>query len=181
MKKGTSSKQVTAMNDRTPKLEVIPPKPKTIADIYRQSVSVRRGIRGRPRLYQNKEELIDGIQRYFDDIINHDGTYNRPPTWGGLGLFLGFASKEWDTNYRNTDEFGEVIDQTRQAINTWRTEQAAVPSKGVNPAGVMFLMNREDAQAARYAELKDITPTEEDTRPKEAAALIDDVWRKKNG
>lgn len=182
MNKGTSNfvkamkaSKEGAMESR-PKVEVLPSKPKTIADYYIHSISKSRGDRGRPRRYKNKEELISGIQAYFDDITNHDGSYNRPPTWTGLGLHLGFASKTWDDNYRDTDEFGYVIRQTRLLIDTWRKEQAAVPAKGVNPAGIMFLMNREDEQARAYDNMKDVTPTDADSRPADVAMIVDEVW-----
>jgi hypothetical protein len=168
----------------TPNLEVIPPAPKTVADHYAHAVSTAGRGRGRPRRYENKEELIDAIQHYLDDIVNPDGSYNRPPTWTGLGLHLGFASKKWDDNYKDTEEFGEIISQTRLMIDTWRQEQAMVPGKGVNAGGVMFLINQQNAREAELQEreaMKDITPDDEDTRPKEAGVLIDDVWSKKDG
>jgi hypothetical protein len=174
--------KVGKMEKRRPQLEVLDHRPKTIADQYIHITKItNRGIGvGRPRKYGTKEELIVGIQAYFDDIVNHDGSYNRPPTWTGLGLHLGFASKKWDDNYRDTDEFGWVISQTRLLIDTWRKEQAAVPGKGVNPAGIMFLMNREEQQAQHYHDMKDITPTAEDNRPTDAAAIIDEVWSKRD-
>ena len=160
-----------------PPLEVMAPRPQTIADHFTHSV--KRAKRGRGnRLYQTKEELTDAIKEYFTSLVNEDGTYNRPPTWTGLGLFLGFSTKAWADKYRDHDEFRDVISQTRMMIDTWREEQAMLPSKGVYPAGIMFLMNREAEQARAYQEMKDVTPTIQDKRPKEAALLIDEVWSK---
>lgn len=155
--------------------------PKSIYDYYTYSVGILGGRGSGKRLYRTKEELIDGIQSFFHSIVNPDGTYNRPPTMGGLGLHLGFASKMWPDKYVNNEEFADVIEHARQSIDVWRHEQTVVPTKGVYPAGLMFLIARNEEHALHYENMKDITPDTEVDRPKEAELLIDEVWSKKDG
>lgn len=135
----------------------------------------RRG-RGRAA-YPTAEHLKAGINSYFEQLTDEDGKFRRPPSWLSLGMHLGFVSKSWDRHYKGTEEFGAIIEYTRNFIDHWRIEQLCVPSKGVYPQGLMFLITRDDNKEAVEG---GALPTGEDKRPKEAQALIEEVWSKKD-
>ena len=132
----------------------------------------------KPKRYENPDDLQRTLTAYLDSLQSPDGSWIKPPTLSGAGIFLGFNSKSWHEPYSKDTAFKPTIDWLKFFIEAWREEQVLMPSKGVYPQGLMFLMNRLDAaEAAEKA--RNITPcdAQADT-PLEVRALIDGLWRK---
>ncbi|TSE05241.1 terminase small subunit [Aquimarina algiphila] len=70
---------------------------------------------GRPRTYENKEEMIQRISEYFNSYIPDDTGIANPvlgfkPTVTGLALFLGFENRQSLYDYRdNYKDFSGII------------------------------------------------------------------------
>lgn len=146
-------------------------------DLYTHSITKLQGSRGRSAHIGTRDELIEGIKAYFGSLIGSDGRYLRGPTLLGLGLHLGFSSRSWHERYARKDEFADIIEHVRNFILEWKMSKVMVPTGGVNPAGIMFLMNRDDAREAAKGTTDD-GGDQKDTRPRDVAALIDEVWKK---
>ncbi len=176
-----------AKNKRTPVLleggsdgSVEVYRPPSIAKRLENVLVKSRKLAGQPRFYDNKEELEAAILDYFDEITDDNGDFVRPPSWLSLGAFLGFSSKQWGKFYVDTEEFGPTLAVVRDFIDQWRIEQVMVPSANVNPNGIMFLLNRKYHLQDQPRDPGSTTLTGEQKRPKEALALIDDIWSKKD-
>ena len=156
--------------------EIIPPK---VLDgqVYRQSVAKLVGVGGRPSRYQNKKELIADVAAYLDSLQKSDGTYLAAPSMSGLGVWLGYASTSWHRDAPCQD----MIQHIKFFIKAWRENKIVLPHGGVNPAALMFLINRDDRIAAEQKQNEERPLALGDTRPDDVAAVIDDVWSTTKG
>lgn len=132
----------------------------------------------KPKKYKTPDDLQRALAAYLDSLQDPDGLWIKPPTLSGAGIFLGFNSKSWHEPYSKDAAFKPTIDWLKFFVEAWREEQVLMPSKGVYPQGLMFLMNRLDAaEAAENA--RNATPAEAEVdTPSEVTALIEGLWRK---
>jgi hypothetical protein len=70
---------------------------------------------GRPRVYDNPEEMIEQIEAYFNEYIKEGDeplipSLGHKPTVTGLALYLGFADRKSLYEYRDKyEEFSSII------------------------------------------------------------------------
>lgn len=67
---------------------------------------------GRPRLYENPEDLESKVVDYFQNCI--EDKHN--PTISGLTLFLGFNSRDTLHSYKDRQEFSDILKRATMAI-----------------------------------------------------------------
>ena len=58
---------------------------------------------GRPKIYDNPEELQDAVDLYFEETSPTEVTIT------GLALFLGFADRQSLYDYEKNDQFSCII------------------------------------------------------------------------
>jgi hypothetical protein len=88
------------------------------------------------KIIESREELIEAVLEYFTKC----DTEGKAPTMTGLGLALGFKSRNTIINYAKTDgyEFAhDVIAYARMQIEAY-LEQRLLDPKNANVAGVIF-------------------------------------------
>ena len=129
---------------------------------------------GRPRRYDSPEALRRGIISYLESLQANDGSWIKPPTLSGAGVYLGFTSRCWHQRYSKQEAFKPLIDWLKFFVEAWREEQVVMPAKGVHAQGLMFLMNRLDAAERARSLTADQSGAD---RPADAKALIDQTWR----
>ena len=125
--------------------------------------------------YQCKEEIEGKIEQYFKDceghiLVDKNGNPIRdkygypvivdrhPPTITGLGLALGFASRQSLLNYQGKKEFCEVITRAKSRIEAY-VEERLFDKDGANGAKFSLQNNfrgwneatKEAAEAAASA------------------------------
>ena len=154
--------------------EVLAPA-KSLGTTYREIVN-RRGVGGRPSHIRTEEELIEGIVDYLNGLMDKEGKYVGAPSLRGLGAFLGYNTSSWYT----TVPFQDAINHFKLWVDGWRMDKVAAPRGGINPAGIMFLLSNSLDKDELTENMNNVTPLiDDDTRPTDAATLIDDVWSKK--
>lgn len=140
-------------------------------ELYTHSVKRMRGAGGRPSHWENREELIDEIVSYLKQLVDDNNQYLSAPSMNGLGIWLGYAAPGWERTAPHQDVLGHV----KMFIRAWREGKIVVPRGGINPAALMFLLNREEQK-----ELGDKTIDGEvavgDDRPTDVVAAIEDAW-----
>ncbi len=85
---------------------------------------------GRPRIYDNYDELDEQVANYFLDPLT------TKPTVTGLALYLGFADKTTLYEYRDRPEFSYSIKKSLTMIERYHEE--ALDSNSV--AGRIFAL-----------------------------------------
>ena len=95
---------------------------------------------GRPPKYNNKEEIQERIDAYFEEcegkiLKDEDGKAildkynqpiivgNKPPTITGLALALGFASRQALLNYEGRKEFNDTITRAKSRVEQYAEER----------------------------------------------------------
>lgn len=176
-------KTVPELSVVKPPAEVLPPKAHRDSVLYTNSIERLRGSRGgRPPLIGTEEELTEEINSYLQSIRDEDDKYFRAPSLTGLGLHLGYHTRSWHEGVAaSSPVLSAVLSHYRMWLDEWRTSHMILPTDGVNPAGLMFLMNRRDRQQ-EVREMKDVTPADQtDNRPVDAVKMIEDMWKKHEG
>ena len=84
---------------------------------------------GRPRLYNNAEELQREIDAYFEAEV-------KAPTITGLALWLGFESRQSFYDYEKDGEFSYIIKKSRLRIEEGYEKRL----HGNSPAGSIFAL-----------------------------------------
>ena len=84
---------------------------------------------GRPLKYETPEELESAIDAYFDETER--------PTLSGLALFLGFDSRQTLYNYKERDEFLDIIKRARLIVESKYEERLVYEP---NQTGVIFAL-----------------------------------------
>lgn len=74
---------------------------------------------GRPKLYDNAEQMSKVIDKYFEDCKKED----RPYTMSGLAFALGMDRRSL-INYSNRDEFFLTIKMAREKVEQQLEENA---------------------------------------------------------
>lgn len=74
---------------------------------------------GRPRLYNNVEQMNKVVDKYFENCKKED----RPYTMSGLAFALGM-SRQSLINYSNKDEFFDTIKMAREKVEQQLEENA---------------------------------------------------------
>ena len=70
---------------------------------------------GRPRIYDDPNELESEIEKYFED--------QKKPTISGLALYLGFADKSSLYDYKDRPEFFHPIKKALSMIERFHEER----------------------------------------------------------
>ena len=112
---------------------------------------------GRPRKYGSAKALIDAVIAYFDsisytEVMMRDGepvlsdggrpikfrVYVRPPTVGGLCIYLGIDRSSWN-NYCDKElhpEFEDITNYARTLMESYLEEQLVLREKSTQ--GIQF-------------------------------------------
>lgn len=106
---------------------------------------------GRPRIYENAEEMQKAIDNYFEYIKGQKGkpfvddkggihtTWDRwpePATITGLALFLGFSDRQSLYDYQERQEFSCIIKRARTLVECEYEKKLSLQS----PAGAIFAL-----------------------------------------
>lgn len=67
---------------------------------------------GRKKMYKSRDELQKEVDEFFVDCDKK----RTPYTITGLSLYLGFCSRQTLYEYRDTDEFGDIIKRACQKV-----------------------------------------------------------------
>ena len=67
---------------------------------------------GRPRVFENPDDLFQGCKEYFD----YCNESNKKATITGLALYLGFESRQSIYDYKEKDEFSYIIKRACLAV-----------------------------------------------------------------
>src|SRR4030042_6758555 len=89
----------------------------------KQKISPVAKTIGRPRKYTTPEALETAINKYFESC-EQEGKF---PTVSGLSLALGFNSRQSLYNYRNTEEFLDIIQKALTIVEMHYEEQLFTP------------------------------------------------------
>lgn len=71
---------------------------------------------GRPRHYDDVEELAQMCESYFEQLPRDDEGKRKPPTVNGLSLYLGFSDKSTLYDYRDHEKFSHPIKKSLTRI-----------------------------------------------------------------
>lgn len=75
---------------------------------------------GRPRKYENADEMGKAIDAYFESLKGVDDKPDKIPTVAGLALKLGFSSRQSLNDYEKDERFSYLIKKARLTIeNEW--------------------------------------------------------------
>lgn len=163
-----TSCETSAVREANGKVTYLPPRS--------DGVKAMRAWR-KPKRYESPEDLQQALAAYLDSLQATDGSWAKPPTLSGAGLFLGFNSRSWHEPYAKDVAFKPTIDWLKLFIETWREEQVIMPSKGVYAQGLMFLMNRLDALAVAER-TTDVSHGEQLETPGDVKLMLDSLWRR---
>ncbi len=83
---------------------------------------------GRPAYWDDPQAFSDAVEQYFID--------NQLPTWTGLALHLGFASRDSLNDYKKKEGFSDPI--KRALLRIEQNYELALFSK--NPTGPIFAL-----------------------------------------
>lgn len=94
---------------------------------------------GRPKLFKSRKELCEKIESYFESVGTHVVTDNegntvfdkhgnpvmreKIPTVTGLARHLGMKSRQTVINYKNSEQFGDIICEARMRIEEYAEER----------------------------------------------------------
>jgi len=102
---------------------------------------------GRPPKYETPEQLETKILEYFTSIDTETGNY---PTVTGLALFLGFCSRQGLYEYRDKDEFSDLV---KRALTVVESHYETRLNSGA-PTGAIFAlknMNWKDTTDLKHS------------------------------
>ena len=102
---------------------------------------------GRPRIYDNAEDIDIAIESYFNSLESGDTT--RPPTMSGLAYALGFESRQSLYAYEKDERFSYSIKRAKLAIEIWYEERMS----GNSPTGAIFWLKNH----AGYTDKQEIS------------------------
>jgi len=96
---------------------------------------------GCPPKYSSRQELIDKISEYFDQCVpEYDEEGNvlafNNPTVTGIALYLGFASRQSFYDYKDSQEFSDIIKRASMVIENHYEEKLNHQS----PTGAIFAL-----------------------------------------
>jgi hypothetical protein len=66
-------------------------------------------VMGRPRKYDNPQELEDAVYKYFEQFEGDGESLRKSPTVAGLALYLGFESRQSIYDYAENGNFSYII------------------------------------------------------------------------
>ena len=102
---------------------------------------------GRPRIYDNAEDIDAAIDEYFSGLNN--GDMPKPPTMAGLAYALGFESRQSLYAYEKDGRFSYSIKRAKLAIEIWYEERMS----GNSPTGAIFWLKNH----AGYTDKQEIS------------------------
>ncbi len=70
---------------------------------------------GRPLMYETSEQLAKKCNEYFDSCV----VLEEKATITGLALFLGFSSRQALHNYKDKEEFNDVVKKAMLCVENW--------------------------------------------------------------
>lgn len=94
----------------------------------------------RPLKYSDPQKLEKAIDSYFKD--------NERPTLSGLAIHLGFESRQTLYNYKERNEFLDIVKKARAIVESKYEERLIYEN---NPGGVIFaLKNMGWSDSAKF-------------------------------
>ena len=83
---------------------------------------------GRPPIWDDPEAFEKSVEEYFKD--------NKTPTWSGLALYLGFASRDSLNDYKKKEGFSDPIKKALMRIENGYEQRLF----SQNVAGAIFAL-----------------------------------------
>ncbi len=88
----------------------------------------------RPLKYKTPKELKKAITKYFNNCDNN----KKPYTISGLGLSLGFLTREAILGYNSKEEFGSIVKEAKFRI--LRSYEEELMQRKSGSAGLIFIL-----------------------------------------
>lgn len=135
---------------------------------------------GRPPMYKSPKALIQKIGEYFDHIQGEKVGRKwirpqEPPTVTGLALFLGFSSRQSLLDYKEKEEFTDIIKRAVTVVeNGYELKLSSMASTGAIFALKNMGWQDKISQENKNYNINSIELTEEEIK-KYRKALEDDI------